>query len=190
MTLTSANPQQPHIQTNTQINTGMQPPPVSRDPTLAKLKAANFNKTYLLAHNLVPRRPAYSTSGVEVNLKSNQNQQQQELIFEPSNSFYMKLEQPIRTQVQGNARLSDQTRPRTGNYIKNCQSNLVRANHYSSSESIQPCQSNGNLYNGNHRQTSHRIRPIKVLQVLFFKIDYLVTFGLRFKVRVFIEFFL
>lgn len=167
MTLTSANPHQPHIQTSSQINGGMQPPSVSRDPTLAKLKATSFNKTYLLAHNLAPRRPAYSTSRVEVNLKSNQNQQQ-ELIFEPSNSFYMKLEQPIRTQVQGNARLSDQTRPRTGNYIKNCQSNLVRASHYSSSESVQPCQSNGNLYSGNQRPTSHRIRPIKLLQVIVF----------------------
>jgi len=92
MTIPNTNLLQPNAQANCSM---IQPPPVPGDGTAFanQAKLTNFNNTYFTAHNLAPRRPAYSTSRVEENLKSKNNQQG--LIFEPSNSFNMKLEQPI-----------------------------------------------------------------------------------------------
>ena len=163
MTIPNTNLLQPNAQANCSM---IQPPPVTGDGTAFanQAKLINFNKTYLTAHNLAPRRPAYSTSRVEENLKSKNNQQG--LIFEPSNNLYLKLEQPIRSVT--NIRLSDmdRTKPRTGNYIKNCQSNLYRTSHYSSSESIQPCNLYNSSYN-NQRQNSSRVKPVMLFVSLY-----------------------
>ena len=136
--LTSSNAPQASNQSNAAT------PPVGNH-----LQFTNKNFYYHMGE-AVPRRPAYSTSRVEINIKPNpisiaaHNNQD----FFDANT-YLKLEQPI-----SSTRFSDQTRLRTGNYLKNFNTNLVRSNHFSSSENL----------------TAHSINPkssrMKVLKLL------------------------
>ena len=138
--LTSSNAPQASNQSNAAT------PPVSGN----HLQFSNKNFYYHMGE-AVPRRPAYSTSRVEINLKPNPvsigNVHANQDFFDANT--YLKLEQPI-----SSTRFSDQTRLRTGNFIKNFNTNLVRSNHFNSSENL----------------TGHSINPkssrMKVLKLL------------------------
>lgn len=83
----------------------------------------NLNKTYLTGQNLIPRRPTYSTSRVEMStqLKSHdisrsfKNQE-----FFENNNLYMKQEQL----VNPTPCVSDQTQHKTKSYVKNCSGSI------------------------------------------------------------------
>ena len=134
--------------TNSQASQQQQPPLPQTAAFASNPKLRNINKPYLLANHLVPRRPAYSTSKVEVNM--NNSQQNRDYIDRAN--FYLKYDPPVHQ-----ARLSDQTRLKTCNYVKNQNSNLVKTNHFNSIESI---PSNLNL-----NQKSSRMKILKFFQV-------------------------
>lgn len=154
--LTNANIHQPHIIQSAQLNAhsnmpgGLSNPSISQPPLPQSgvfsnnSKLRNLNKNYMLANNFVPRRPAYSTSRVEVTLKSANNGE-----FYDGNHLYLQLEQP----TNSTKRMSDQTRPKTGSYIKNCQNSLIRPSHYNSSECIQYAHNN----NDNNKNSKYKI---------------------------------
>lgn len=140
-------PQSTQLTMSNGTNPQASQPPLPQTAAFANnLKLRTMNKSYLLANNLVPRRPAYSTSKVEVNMNSNQRE-----CFDRAN-FYLKYDPPIH---QG--RFSDQTRMKTGNYVKNQNNNLVKTNHFNSIESIPS--------NVNAGQKNSRMKILKFFQV-------------------------